>query len=209
MGSAEVEQEVRRRTGGRSARVREAVLQATLDALSQHEPAAVTISEIARRAGVHATSIQRRWGSKENVVLDALLTLSQEKLPIPDTGSLRGDLIAFSRSMASYLASAAGETVVRTLAASDDDAFMAANRERLLCARYEAARVMIERAAERGELRPGTDPQIALELLVGPLHYCALLTRHPIDGGFIEEMVDTLLRGLAKVPQLAGSISAP
>jgi AcrR family transcriptional regulator len=198
MGSSEVEQEVRRRTGGRSARVREAVLHATLDALSEHEPRAVTISEIARRAGVHATSIQRRWGTKENVVLDALLTLSQEKLPIPDTGSLRGDLIAFSRSMAGYLGSAAGETVVRTLAAGEDDSDMADNREQLVWARYEAARVMIDRAAERGELRPGTNPQIALELLVGPLHYRALITRHPIDGGYVDEMVDTLLRGLVK-----------
>jgi AcrR family transcriptional regulator len=198
MGSLEVEQEVRRRTGGRSARVREAVLHATLDALSEHEPGAVTISEIARRAGVHATSIQRRWGSKDNVVLDALLTLSQEKLPIPDTGSLRGDLIAFSRSMAGYLGSTAGETVVRTLAASEDDSDTADNREQLVWARYEAARVMIDRAAERGELRPGTSPQTALELLVGPLHYRALITRHPIDGGCIEEMVDTLLRGLLK-----------
>jgi AcrR family transcriptional regulator len=198
MGSSKVEQEVRRRTGGRSARVREAVLHATLDALSEHEPGAVTISEIARRAGVHATSIQRRWGTKEHVVLDTLLTLSQEKLPIPDTGSLRGDLIAFCRSMAGYLGSAAGETVVRTLAASEDDSDMADNREQLVWARYEAARVMIDRAAERGELRPGTNPQIALELLVGPLHYRALITRHPIDGGYIEEMVDTLLRGLVK-----------
>jgi AcrR family transcriptional regulator len=196
MGSSEVEQEVRRRTGGRSARVREAVLHATLDALSEHEPGAVTISEIARRAGVHATSIQRRWGSKENVVLDALLALSQEKLPIPDTGSLRGDLIAFSRSMADYLASTAGETVVRTLAASEDDSDMADNREQLVWARYEAARVMIDRAAERGELRAGTNPQIALELLVGPLHYRALITRHTIDGGYVEETVDTLLHGL-------------
>jgi AcrR family transcriptional regulator len=196
MGSAELEQEVRRRTGGRSARVREAVLHATLDALSEHEPGTLTISEIARRAGVHATSIQRRWGSKDNVVLDALLTLSQEKLPIPDSGSLRGDLIAFTHLMADYLASAAGGTVVRTLASGEDDSAMARNREQLVRARYEAARVMIDRAAERGELRSGTNPQIALELLVGSLHYRALITRHTIDGGYVEDMVDTLLRGL-------------
>jgi AcrR family transcriptional regulator len=190
-----VEREVRRRTGGRSARVREAVLHATLDALSEHEAAALTFSEIARRAGVHATSIQRRWGATENVVLDALLTLSQEKLPIPDSGSLRGDLIAFGQSMAAYLGSDAGGAVVRTLAASEDDASMA-NRDRLVAARYEAARVMIDRAAERGELRPATNPQIALELLVGSLHYRALITRHAMDSGYIEEVVDTLLRGL-------------
>src|ERR1700759_1073455 len=138
MVSPEAGHEVRRRTGGRSARVREAVLHATLDALSEHAPGALTISEIARRAGVHATSIQRRWGSKENVVLDALTSLSRERLPIPNTGSLRGDLIAFSRSMTHYLASVEGGTVARTLAAGDDDADMARNREQLVQARYEA-----------------------------------------------------------------------
>jgi Tetracyclin repressor-like, C-terminal domain len=86
--------------------------------------------------------------------------------------------------------------VVRTLAASEDDSDMADNREQLVWARYEAARVMIDRAAERGELRAGTNPQIALELLVGPLHYRALITRHTIDGGYVEETVDTLLHGL-------------
>lgn len=57
---------------------------------------------------------------------------------------------------------------------------------------------MIDRAFKRGELRSGTNPLIALELLVGPLHYRALITHHPIDGGYVEEMVDTLLHGLAK-----------
>jgi len=64
-------------------------------------------------------------------------------------------------------------------------------------ARYEAARVMIDRAADRGDLRPETDSQIALELLAAPLHFRALLTRQPIDDSFIEHVVDTLLRGLS------------
>lgn len=176
--------------------MREAVLAATLDALAEHELDELTITEIARRAGVHATSVQRRWGAKDNLVLDALLTLSEEKLPIPDTGSLRGDLVAFGRSMAAYQATAPGKTVMRALATSEDDAAMAANRERLIGARYDAARVMIDRAGERGELRPGINPQTALELLIGALHYRALITRHPIDDGYIEDLVDTLLRGL-------------
>jgi AcrR family transcriptional regulator len=107
--------EVRRRTGGRSARVRDAVLNASLQAMAEHGPDAVTISEIARRAGVHATSIQRRWGSRENVMLDALLSYSQEQLPIPDTGSLRDDLTGFARSIAAYLSTPLGEVLAGPL----------------------------------------------------------------------------------------------
>lgn len=85
------------KVGGRSARVRAAVLAATLEAVSHNGADSLSIPDIARTAGVHETSIYRRWGSRENLVLDALLTYSQEQLPIPDTGSLREDLMAFVR----------------------------------------------------------------------------------------------------------------
>ena len=196
MTSDAVEQQVRRRTGGRSARVRGAVLQAAVQAMAEHGLDGVTISEIARRAGVHATSIQRRWGSRENVALDAMLTYSQEKLPIPDTGSLRDDLIAFARSIAAYLGTPLGEALARTMAATDDDPALAANRARFWQARYETARVIVDRAIDRREVSAGTDPELALELLVAPLHFRKLFTRQLLDDGFVEQMVDTLMHGL-------------
>jgi AcrR family transcriptional regulator len=191
-----IEQQVRRRTGGRSARVRGAVLQAALEAMAEHGLDGVTISEIARRAGVHATSIQRRWGSRENVALDAMLTYSQEKLPIPDTGSLRSDLIAFARSIAAYLDTPLGEALARTMAATDDDPALMANRGRFWQARYETARVIVDRAIDRREVPAETDPELALELLVAPLHFRKLLMRQPIDDSLVEHMVDTLMHGL-------------
>lgn len=160
-------------------------------------PDGVTISEIARRAGVHATSIQRRWGSRESVMLDALLTYSQEKLPIPDTGSLHADLVAFARSIAAYLATPFGEAVAKAMAAADDDPLLASNRAQFWQARYDIARVIVDRAVDRREVPAGTDPQLALELLVAPLHFRKLLMRQPIDDSFIEHMVDTLVRGLS------------
>ncbi len=197
MTSDAVVQQVRRRTGGRSARVRGAVLRAALQAIAEHGLDEVTISEIARRAGVHATSIQRRWGSRENVALDAMLTYSQEKLPIPDTGSLRDDLIAFARSIAAYLGTPLGEALARMMAATDDDSALVANRARFWQARYETARVIVDRAIDRREVAAGTDPELALELLVAPLHFRKLFTRQLLDDGFVEQMVDTLMHGLA------------
>jgi AcrR family transcriptional regulator len=193
----EVRKEVQRRPGGRSARVRTAVLQATLEAMAEHGPGGVTISEIARRAGVHATSVQRRWGTAENVMLDAMLTRSQEELPVPDTGTLRGDLIAFARLVAAYLATPLGAALSRTMAVAEDDPEAADGRMQFWRARYDVARVMIDRAIERGELAAGTDSQLALEVLIAPLHFRALLTRQPIDDTLIEQLVNAVLRGLA------------
>jgi hypothetical protein len=63
-------------------------------------------------------------------------------------------------------------------------------------ARYDSARVIIDRAIERREVRAGTDPELAMELLVAPLHFRKLLTRQHIDDSFVEHMVDTLICGL-------------
>ena len=197
MTSHNIEEPVRRRTGGRSARIRETVLSAALQALEANGVGGLTISEIARRSGVHASSIQRRWGTLENVLLEAVLGFTQQKLPVPDTGSLRGDLLAFARSLTRYLATPLGETVMRILATSANDSALNVKRAQITTTRRKLTRVMVERAADRGELSPGTDPQLAVELLVAPLNLRKLLGE-PIDDKFVKQVVETLLRGLAK-----------
>jgi AcrR family transcriptional regulator len=187
-----------RRTGGRSARVRAAVLEATLAVLAETGFSGLTFSEIARRSGVHATSIQRRWGSRENVLLDALLAASEKRLPIPNTGSLRGDLLGFANSLAAYLRAPIGEGVIRLMAASQDSAALAMNRVQFFRTRFETARVMLDRAAERGELQPHVDRQLIMELLSAPLYFRLLLTREPLEEAFIASVVETLIRGITK-----------
>lgn len=194
----EKQDQVARRPGGRSARVRTDVLRATLDAIAEHGQGALTVSDIARRSGVHATSIQRRWGAPQNLVLDALLSYSQEQLPTPDTGNLRADLIALAQLVVSYLDTPLGIALAQAMAAADDDPALADSRAQFWQARYLATRTVIERAVDRGELTADADHQLALELLVAPLHFRALLTRQPIDEGWIERMVDALLHGLAQ-----------
>jgi hypothetical protein len=74
------------------------------------------------------------------------------------------------------------------MAATDDDPALVANRARFWQARYETARVIVDRAIDRREVPAGTDPELALELLVAPLHFRKLLTRQPIDDGLVEHM---------------------
>ncbi|MFE9319910.1 TetR/AcrR family transcriptional regulator [Nocardia sp. NPDC052278] len=68
---------------------------AVLDAVAEHGVAKVGIPDISRRAGVRDSSIYRRWGTRENLVLDVMLTARERTLPLPDTGTLHGDLTAF------------------------------------------------------------------------------------------------------------------
>src|SRR5688572_33420223 len=82
----------RPRPGGRSARVRSAVLEATLELLAERGYDGAEVPEVARRAGVHPTTVYRRWGTKSRLVGEALLERSRPLTPTPDTGSLRPDL---------------------------------------------------------------------------------------------------------------------
>src|SRR5262249_52004901 len=85
------------RPGGRTARVREAVLQAAGDALAQDGFDALDLAEIARRAGVGKPTLYRRWGDTGALTADLLADMAAQSLPRADTGSLEEDLRANAR----------------------------------------------------------------------------------------------------------------
>ncbi|MCP2281106.1 transcriptional regulator, TetR family [Nocardia amikacinitolerans] len=174
------------------------MLTATLHAVAEQGADALSISDIARAATVHETTIYRRWPTKEHLLLDALLDYSEAEIALPDTGSVRGDLIAFATSVAAYLESPLGRTLARAIVAAGDDDTLAHQREQFWKSRSDLASVMIERAKRRGELPTELDATRALELVVAPLHFRAMLTHRPNDEQAISDIVDALLAGLAR-----------
>lgn len=191
--------EVRRRPGGRSARVRAAVLDATLELLLARGVEGLKVSAIAERAEVHETSIYRRWGTRENLLIDALLSAT-EQLQVPDTGSLRNDLTAYATDLARFLATPVGRALEQTLAVAGDDPGTRRARDHYWASRYERSEQMITRAVDRGELPDTVDPRLVLEMLVSPVHFRTVLTREPIDARMPGLLVDALLDGVAVAP---------
>lgn len=185
-----------RRTGGRSARVRASVLRSTLDLLLEDNAEDLSIRDVARRAGVHETSIYRRWGTRANLILDAVLGEVQAAVPAPDTGSLRGDLIALHRSIATFITTPVGELLLRLALRSDLPEEHSA-RERFWAERFSTGQVVLERARDRGELRTGLDCRLVLEALFGVLYVRLLLTGEPIDAALTERAVDLMLAGIS------------
>lgn len=184
----------RRRPGGRSARVRVAVLGATLEELATVGYADLSFEAIARRAGVHKTTIYRHWRSREELVRDALLARSEATVPIPDTGSLRDDLIGFAEAVVANITAPDYEAIVRAVAseARTEGALGQAGRE-FWQERFRLARIIVLRGIERGEIPAGVDPSILLEALVGPLYLRLLITRDPLDDSFIASLVAQLI----------------
>ena len=187
---------VRRRPGGRSAHVRQSVLDATLALLGERGPHELTVADIAERAGVHETSIRRRWRTKESLICDALLNNSEQHLPVPDTGSLREDLVTFASELAAYLATPLGRALVHAMAKTGDDPALAEARTAFWQARYDLASAMIERAAARGEIPATVDGRLALEALIAPLNFRALLTDEPPADDLAGNLADLVLDGI-------------
>jgi AcrR family transcriptional regulator len=185
-----------RRTGGRSARVREAVLRATLDALLAGGADDLSVRDVAQRAGVHETSVYRRWGTRANLILDAVLSEVQAAVPVPDTGSLRGDLLALLSAIAAFITTPLGQVLLQ-LALRDDLPEDRDVRDQFWAERFTVGQTVLQRARDRGELRPGVNGQLTIETLLGGLYVRLLLTREPIDGTLTEQLVDLILAGVA------------
>lgn len=182
---------IQKRPGGRSARVRAAVLSATLDELVAVGYGMLTIESVAERAGVHKTTIYRRWGDRESLVLDAMLERGSREVPIPDTGSLRQDLLEYGRAVLASSAEPEVEAVVRTVAAfGDDDSKIAEASRTFWTARFALATRMVERAIERGEIPPRPDAALIAELVIAPIYFRMLISGDAMDDRFIERLAD-------------------
>jgi AcrR family transcriptional regulator len=186
----------RRRPGGRASRVREAVHRAVLDVVAEQGVDKVGIPEISRRAGVRDSSIYRRWGTRENLILDALLAASERTLPVPDTGTLHGDLTGLATALIDYLDAPLGRGLARALPFATDSGEISEARKAFWETRYRATELMISRAIDRGELSPDTDARIAIELLIAPIHFRNLLTGDPTDAEFAGQLATYVIRAL-------------
>lgn len=191
-----------RRPGGRSARVREAVHRAVLEAVVDQGVERISIPDIARRAGVRDSSIYRRWGSRENLIVDALLAYSKQTLPIPDTGTLYGDLATFALELAHYLSTPLGMALAKSMALTSGAPEFVEARKRFWSNRFDLLKPVIGRAIDRGELPADTDGRAAIELLVAPLHFRALLTHEPTTPAGAGRLATLVVRALQPSPML-------
>jgi AcrR family transcriptional regulator len=162
--------------------VRAAVLQAALAELGDGGYAALTMEQVAARAGVNKTTIYRRWQSKDTLLADALASAVNTAVRVPDTGSIDTDLREFARSIATILTSTAGSAAARALfSGAANSPQLAAIKRDLFAERHKLAAPIAERAIRRGELPADTDPRELIGLTAAPLYYRFLVTGEPID----------------------------
>lgn len=184
------------RPGGRAARVRTAVLEAASELLMDVGYDRFSIDEVATRAGVHKTTIYRRWPTKAELIADAVRVHSAENVPIPDTGNLQGDLQALTRSVVTNIGSEEGSRRSRSIvAAAAHSEELTESMHSFWADRLALSVPIIERAIDRGDLPAGTDPNLIIETVIGPIWIRLLLTGEPIDAGLADRVAELVTAG--------------
>src|SRR5918999_1340115 len=112
--------QVRARPGGRNAEVRARVFAALRQALESGDPENLSFDRLADTAGVHRATLYRRWLSTDGLVADLLIELTPLDTPLPDTGTLRGDLAGVVARVAATAATPAAQLMQRVVAGSAD-----------------------------------------------------------------------------------------
>ncbi|MZD06702.1 TetR family transcriptional regulator [Streptomyces sp. SID5785] len=170
-----------RRPGGRTARIRTQVLDAVRAELAETGHEGLTVEGVATRAGVHRTTVYRRWHDVGGLLVDVIESAGEIDWRPPDTGTLRGDLTALNREIqASLLVRPSLATAL--MAASFHSERAAAAQTRLWADRYAQCAVLVERAAARGELPPGrTDARGLLVAATAPVYHELVLLRSDPD----------------------------
>jgi AcrR family transcriptional regulator len=170
------------RPGGRTARTRAAVLEAALEELSSRGYDQASVEAIAHRAGVHKTTLYRRWGGKEQLIADAIETAAADRIEVPDSGDVGQDLRVLARAVQSVLTSREGAATVRALVSGAQGT----PEVQRIIRHFWTARVahvgqpLVGRAIERGQLPGGTDPAELIGYVAAPLYYRLLITADPL-----------------------------
>jgi AcrR family transcriptional regulator len=176
-----------RRPGGRSALVRRNVYTAVGELVGEGLREGMSIPQVAERAGVNPTSIYRRWGNIEALLEEVAVAALTRDEPMPDTGSIAGDLRAWAGAIAADIARPQRRTYLRAMIYARNDRV-----DHCPCwdQRMEQAEQMIRRARQRGERTPSAAQ--VLDHVVAPLYHHAVFGL-AVDADYAAALVSDVL----------------
>lgn len=176
----------------------EAILRAVLEEVAEVGYSALSVEAVAVRVGVAKTTIYRRYPTKLELVSAAIRQYVNEALgEPPDTGSLRGDLIALGRNLAQLASSVLGQSLFRTKIMGRVEPELEQLGKQFEAERNQRQRVVATRAIARGELQSEGDFHRVTQMLAAALLFQIVFERAPVDELEITRTVDILLHGVA------------
>jgi AcrR family transcriptional regulator len=170
-----------------------AILAATIAILAEHGVDGLAVDAVAAAAGVSKATIYRRGYSRTELIHAAILSL-QRPLSVPDSGSLRTDLIVLMNRFIAYLGHGeCGGVFASFIEAASREHQLEELRRRQLSELRAAHTLVLERAVARTELSPDVDIELFVDLLMAPVVYRSQLERADVPDDYAEALIDMLL----------------
>jgi len=181
----------------RIARTRTVVLDAAMELLSEQGYEGFTVDAVVARSGVAKTTIYRHWPTKLDLLVAAISCFG-DRVPAPDTGSLRDDLVALLSHLADDLATEQwAKSLPSIIERAEHDPELAEQHAALVRAKSAALREILERSKARGEVRKDIDIEVAFAALAGPLFFRRLVLHDRTSHEQVAHIVEQALRGFA------------
>jgi len=177
----------------------DAIVAAFYDELTEDGHERLTMDRVAARAGVGKAALYRRWRSKEQMIAELVATLGgDEGTPAPDLGSLRDDLHAwFADAIALGQDPLLRQVMAYAIAMARSSPELIEAMRGVPGPDRDSARVILQRAIDRGELAPDTDLQIALDIITGPIWRRVMIAGDTLDPDYAKRITAMVLRALA------------
>jgi AcrR family transcriptional regulator len=178
----------------RSEQARSDILEAAYKLLKAKGFQAIGSHEIAKAAGVSSATLYRWWNSKEEILFDACFEHMKPVLAVSGSGSALARLRRYVLYVAEFLASDDGSIMARLFTGIHDDAKLQQMfLERYVMPRRQMQRRFIGEAVASGQLKRGTDLELLIDALNGPLFFRWLLGHAPLEKSFAEGLFDKVI----------------
>ena len=180
----------------RLARTRSVVLDAATEVLAQLGTEGFTVDAVVARSGVAKTTIYRHWSTKDELLLAAMACFAHPETA-PDTGSLRGDLLALLGGLANALADEQwSKSLPAMLERAEHHPNLAAQHLAIMKLKTAPLIAIVERGRARGEICADFNVDLAPALFAGPLFFRRLMMRQSTSAAQVAAIVDAVLAGL-------------
>jgi AcrR family transcriptional regulator len=169
------------------------ILRAAYDLLGEVGYERLRFDAVAARARASKATLYRHWPGKAQLIAEAVRVCKASTAEVPDTGSLRGDLVAMLTTMAQSMTGEDGPLLAGLMMAMRSDPEFAYEMRKT----YQSKRIINEaigsRAMARGELRSGCDVNLIEEIAPAQLFMHSFVQGEPLDAVFIDHLVDDIL----------------
>lgn len=180
------------------AAVRERVLDAAIAELAATNVGSFTMAGVARRAGIELGPVKDRWANTPELLTAALMSYAAKNMRMPNTGSLREDLLSYAKSFAVAVNSPTGRRLLNAIIATPRDWDVSGWRSSFLAGRRQRAAPVLRRAIERGDCPPDIDPVRIMDVLAAALCSPLQFYDRPVTDEDCEDVVDLLLNGIRR-----------